>query len=226
MNLPIEPAPLSYADKLKAMLDGDTRYDGELFSSAPTSGRKISAQAKPREPLHFMRLSTPLGTMLAMAEQRGLVMLEFIDRPILMRELEELRARFGYAMTPGNNPHLQQIEDELARYFAGTLTRFEVALHTPGSVVQNQVWSALRQVPYGTTCTYGQIAVLLGKPGASRAVGLANGSNRMSIVLPCHRVIGADGSLTGYGGGKPRKEFLLRLERVAIQMADQQQLAF
>jgi len=155
MNLPIEPAPLSYADKLKAMLDGDTRYDGELFSSAPTSGRKIAAQAKPREPLHFMRLPTPLGTMLAMAEQRGLVMLEFIDRPILMRELEELRARFGYAMTPGNNPHLQQIEDELARYFAGTLTRFEVALHTPGSVFQNQVWSALRQVPYGTTCTYG-----------------------------------------------------------------------
>jgi AraC family transcriptional regulator of adaptative response/methylated-DNA-[protein]-cysteine methyltransferase len=88
------------------------------------------------------------------------------------------------------------------------------------------VWEALRQVPYGTTCTYGEIALLLGKPGGSRAVGLANGSNRMSIVLPCHRVIGADGSLTGYGGGKARKEFLLRLERVTLQIAEQGQLVF
>jgi AraC family transcriptional regulator of adaptative response/methylated-DNA-[protein]-cysteine methyltransferase len=211
---------------LQAMLSGDSRYDSELFTSVKVLGRPGSAKAGSHEPLLFMRLVTPLGPMLAMAEQRGLVMLEFIDRPILMRELDELRTRFGYAIAPGRNPHLEQIEDELARYFAGTLNRFDVALHTPGSVFQNQVWQALRQVPYGTTCTYGQIAMLLGKPGASRAVGLANGSNRMSIVLPCHRVIGADGSLTGYGGGKARKEYLLRLERVTIQIAEQGQLAF
>jgi AraC family transcriptional regulator of adaptative response/methylated-DNA-[protein]-cysteine methyltransferase len=183
-------------------------------------------RASANEPLLFARVATPLGPMIAMAEKRGLVMLEFLDRPILMREIDELRNRYGYAVAPGQNQHLVQIEDELKRYFEGTLTRFEVALHTPGSVFQNQVWDALRQVPYGTTCTYGEIALLLGKPGASRAVGLANGSNRMSIVLPCHRVIGADGSLTGYGGGKHRKEFLLRLERVALQIAEQGQLAF
>lgn len=215
----------SYADKLNAMLDGDSRHDSELFTRELTRESRTRISAAP-DPLLFMRLTTPLGPMLAMAERRGLVMLEFIDRPILMREIAELHTRYGYSSVPGKNRHLEQIEDELARYFASNLTRFEVALHTPGSVFQNQVWSALRQVPYGTTCTYGQIAALLGKPGASRAVGLANGSNRMSIVLPCHRVIGADGSLTGYGGGKHRKEFLLRLESVAIQMAEQGQFEF
>jgi AraC family transcriptional regulator of adaptative response/methylated-DNA-[protein]-cysteine methyltransferase len=99
-----------------------------------------------------------------------------------------------------------------------------VALHTPGSEFARQVWAALAHIPYGQTSTYGSIARLLGKPGASRAVGLANGHNRLSIVVPCHRVIGADGSLTGYGGGQPRKAFLLRLENAALQMT--QQLAF
>ncbi|SQF97462.1 transcriptional regulator Ada / DNA-O6-methylguanine--protein-cysteine S-methyltransferase [Paucimonas lemoignei] len=197
--------------------------------TAFNTAMKTLLQTKPAkpstgEPLYFKPLHTPLGPMLAMAERRGLVMLEFLDRPILMREIEELRSRYGYLIGAGEHPHLLQIEDELKRYFDRSLTRFEVPLHTPGSIFQNQVWEALRQVPYGTTCTYGEIALLLGKPGGSRAVGLANGSNRMSIVLPCHRVIGADGSLTGYGGGKPRKEFLLRLERITLPIAEQGQL--
>ena len=199
----------------------------EAFNSAlQTLLQTPPAKPSTGEPLYFKPLSTPLGPMLAMAERRGLVMLEFLDRPILMREVQELRSRYGYVISAGESPHVQHIEDELQRYFQASLTRFDVPLHTPGSVFQNQVWEALRQVPYGTTCTYGEIALLLGKPGASRAVGLANGSNRMSIVLPCHRVIGADGSLTGYGGGKQRKEFLLRLERATLQIAEQGQLAF
>ena len=211
-------------------MEGFADTDAEQIS-AFNAALKTLLQTKPAkpvtgEPLYFSILQTPLGPMLAMAERRGLVMLEFLDRPILLREVEELRSRYGYLIGAGEHAHLLQISEELRRYFAGSLTRFEVPLHTPGSIFQNQVWEALRQVPYGTTCTYGEIALLLGKPGASRAVGLANGSNRMSIVLPCHRVIGADGSLTGYGGGKARKEFLLRLERVTLQIAEQGQLAF
>ena len=176
------------------------------------------------EPLLFTRLTTPLGPMIAMAEQRGLVLLEFLDRPALTREVEELQNRYGYVVAPGHNAHLQQIERELAQYFAGRLTAFTVALHLPGSEFARQVWSALQQIPYGQTSTYGAVAASLGKPGASRAVGLANGQNRLSIVVPCHRVIGADGSLTGYGGGQPRKAFLLRLENAAVQLT--QHLAF
>ncbi|MBN6772782.1 bifunctional transcriptional activator/DNA repair protein Ada [Pseudomonas granadensis] len=176
------------------------------------------------EPLLFTRLTTPLGPMIAMAERRGLVLLEFLDRPALTREVEQLQARYGYAVAPGHNAHLQQIETQLAEYFAGRLNEFSVALHLPGSEFDRQVWAALLQIPYGHTSTYGAIAATLGKPGASRAVGLANGHNRLSIVVPCHRVIGADGALTGYGGGQPRKAFLLRLENAATQLT--QQLAF
>ncbi|WP_223487461.1 bifunctional transcriptional activator/DNA repair enzyme AdaA [Pseudomonas sp. A-RE-19] len=176
------------------------------------------------EPLLFTRLTTPLGPMIAMAEQRGLVLLEFLDRPALTKEIEELQNRYGYAVAPGHNGHLQQIEEELTQYFAGKRTGFNVPLHLPGSAFARQVWAELMKIPYGQTSTYGAIAAQLGKPGASRAVGMANGQNRLAIILPCHRVIGADGSLTGYGGGQPRKAFLLRLESAAVQIT--QQLAF
>jgi AraC family transcriptional regulator of adaptative response/methylated-DNA-[protein]-cysteine methyltransferase len=176
------------------------------------------------EPLLFTRLTTPLGPMIAMAERRGLVLLEFLDQASLPREVEALQNRFGYAVAPGHNVHLQHIEEQLAEYFAGSRTEFNVALHMPGSEFSRQVWAELAKIPYGQTTTYGAIATLLGKPGASRAVGLANGHNRLSIVVPCHRVIGADGSLTGYAGGQPRKAFLLRLENAAVQLTEQ--LAF
>lgn len=176
------------------------------------------------EPLLFTRLTTPLGPMIAMAERRGLVLLEFLDQSSLTGEVQALQDRFGYAVAPGHNAHLQQIEQQLAEYFAGNRTVFSVALHMPGSEFSRQVWAELTKIPYGQTTTYGAIAHLLGKPGASRAVGLANGHNRISIVVPCHRVIGADGSLTGYAGGEPRKAFLLRLENAAVQITEQ--LAF
>lgn len=172
-----------------------------------------------REPLLFTRLTTPLGPMIAMAESRGLVLLEFLDRPALTKEVEELQKRYGYAVAPGKNEHLRQIETELGLYFEGKLSDFSVTLQMPGTPFTLQVWAELAKVPYGQTCTYGNIAARLGKPGASRAVGLANGHNRIAIVVPCHRVIGADGSLTGYGGGQPRKAFLLRLEKAAVQVS-------
>ena len=159
-------------------------------------------------------VGTPLGPMVAMAEVRGLVMLEFADRPALPAEVEELRTRYGYVAGPGRNGHIDCVERELAAYFAGELRAFTVPVVAPGTGFQTQVWTALREIPYGTTTSYGELARQIGVPGAVRAVGRANGQNRMSVVIPCHRVIGADGSLTGYGGGQRRKAFLLKLEGV------------
>ncbi len=102
---------------------------------------------------------------------------------------------------------------QLEAYFGGRLTRFELPLRLEGTEFQRRVWDALLQIPYGETASYGEIAGRVGAPGAARAVGLANGRNPVSIVVPCHRVIGSDGSLTGYGGGLQRKLALLQLER-------------
>lgn len=108
------------------------------------------------------------------------------------------------------------VEVQLASYFAGTLTRFQVPLALVGTPFQQQVWAALRDIPYGETVSYGELAVRIGRPGACRAVGLANGRNPVSILVPCHRVVGADGGLTGYGGGLQRKAQLLALERQGV----------
>ena len=107
---------------------------------------------------------------------------------------------------------LKPVVDQLEAYFCGTLTRFDLPLDLAGTDFQLRIWRALRAIPYGQTRTYGQIAKALGQPGAARAVGLANNQNPVPIIVPCHRVIGADGSLTGYGGGLPRKRRLLELE--------------
>jgi methylated-DNA-[protein]-cysteine S-methyltransferase len=111
------------------------------------------------------------------------------------------------------------LRDQFDAYFAGELTEFDVALSAPGSPFQQQVWAALRDIPYGETRSYGQIASTIGKPAASRAVGLANGRNPIGIIVPCHRVVGADGSLIGYGGGMERKAALLALERRELRLA-------
>lgn len=103
--------------------------------------------------------------------------------------------------------------EQLAEYFAGERTVFNLELHMVGTAFQRRVWTALQSIPYGETCTYGDIAREIGSPGAFRAVGLANGHNPIGIVVPCHRVIGANGSLTGYGGGLDRKRALLELEK-------------
>jgi AraC family transcriptional regulator, regulatory protein of adaptative response / methylated-DNA-[protein]-cysteine methyltransferase len=159
---------------------------------------------------------TPLGPMLAMAEDRGLVLLEFLDRPALAPEIETLRQRHGYAMEPGAHPHTAQVAHELAAYFAGRLRRFTVPVHAPGSEFDLSLWSALQQIPFGETRSYADLARQLRRPGAFRAVGAANGRNRVAIVIPCHRVIGSDGSLTGYGGGQARKAQLIRLEQSVL----------
>ena len=119
--------------------------------------------------------------------------------------------------TPDPEPFRAAV-DQLASYFAGDRQWFDLDLAPRGTAFQLEVWQALRAIPYGETRSYGELAAQIGRPGASRAIGAANGNNPLSIVVPCHRVIGADGSLTGYGGGLPRKQWLLAMERGQAQM--------
>jgi methylated-DNA-[protein]-cysteine S-methyltransferase len=115
-----------------------------------------------------------------------------------------------------DDPTLTAAREQLHAYFAGALTAFEVDLAPHGTPFQRLVWDGLAAIPYGETRTYAQVADAIGAPGAARAVGLANGRNPIAVIIPCHRVIGADGSLTGYGGGLPRKRLLLELERETL----------
>lgn len=163
--------------------------------------------------LAFSRLETPLGPMIAMSEQRGLVLLEFADRPALPDEIDELRLRYGYTVVPGRDAHLAQIDSELREYFNGARRNFTPPLFTPGGSFEQSVWQALREIPFGAVRTYGELARQLDNPRGARAVGWANGRNRMAIVIPCHRVCGANGELVGYGGGRARKQWLLDHER-------------
>jgi methylated-DNA-[protein]-cysteine S-methyltransferase len=119
---------------------------------------------------------------------------------------------FGAPGDPDSEP-FASVAEQLAAYFAGDLTEFDMPLHLHGTPFQQRVWEALQEIPYGETTTYGELAVEIGRPSASRAVGLANGRNPVSVIVPCHRVVGSTGSLTGYGGGLDRKRYLLDFER-------------
>jgi AraC family transcriptional regulator of adaptative response/methylated-DNA-[protein]-cysteine methyltransferase len=157
-------------------------------------------------------LSTALGPMVAAATDDGVCLLEFTERRMLPTQLAIVERRFG-ALVGGRHAYLERLQDELDAYFAGSLSTFNVPVVAPGSPFEEQVGSALREIPPGETRSYDELALALGRPGAARAVGRANGRNRIAILIPCHRVIGADGHLTGYGGGLWRKERLLALER-------------
>jgi O-6-methylguanine DNA methyltransferase len=155
------------------------------------------------------RLGSPIGAMVVVTDDDGVLRaLDFVDYEARMHRL--LARHYGpdVKLEPGRVP--AAIADALAAYFAGDLERLSaLPVRTNGSAFQRAVWAALRAIPAGTTVTYGGLAASLGTPNASRAVGLANGSNPIGIVVPCHRVIGANGALTGYGGGLPRKRWLL-----------------
>jgi O-6-methylguanine DNA methyltransferase len=124
---------------------------------------------------------------------------------------------FGPQVAADDIPVLARTTEQLAGYFAGDITDFNIDLSTSGTPFQSRVWAALRDIPYGETVSYGELAAVLGQPNASRAVGLANGKNPVGIIVPCHRVVGANGSMTGYGGGVERKRWLLSFESGAQQ---------
>jgi AraC family transcriptional regulator, regulatory protein of adaptative response / methylated-DNA-[protein]-cysteine methyltransferase len=140
-------------------------------------------------------------------------LLEFGDRRALERELPILRERLGKSVVPGEHQHLTATRKQLAEYFAGKNLEFTIPLAPVGSAFQLRAWEILRSIPVGETRSYSWMAERLGDPGARRAVGRANGMNMMSIIIPCHRVIRADGTLCGYGGGLWRKKWLLEHEK-------------
>ncbi len=163
--------------------------------------------------MDFTRIETPLGGMFAAAVPEGLCLLEFTDCSRLETELKTLAKHFNAVITPGDNPHFSTLQQQLAEYFDGARTEFTVPLVMPGSDFQQAVWQELLRIPYGITRSYAEQATALQRPEAVRAVANANGMNRISIIVPCHRIIGSDGSLTGYGGGLWRKQWLLERER-------------
>lgn len=187
----------------------------KLFGEPPASARGC---------LKTSWLRTPLGPMIAVASGAGVALLEFVDRRALERELNDLRRHFGTPIVPGRSEHLERLEIEMKEYFAGSLQDFTVALDVPATSFQRDVWARLREIPFGRTESYGEMARRVGRPGASRAVGRANGQNRVAIVVPCHRVVRADGSLSGYGGGLWRKQRLIDHETACGAGVDAQLL--
>jgi len=158
-------------------------------------------------------IETPVGPMIAGANDEGICLLEFTDRRMLEAQFESLRKYFKCAMLPGTHPQLEKLKKELRLYFEGKLKDFTCKLVYPGSEFQRSVWNALQNIPYGETRSYEDLAREVNDVKAVRAVGHANGLNRICLLIPCHRVINKDGKLGGYGGGLWRKEYLLRLEK-------------
>lgn len=201
------------ADTLTAGLDagfesssGFREAFARVFGDAPGRARGESV-------LTGRWLETPLGPMLAVVSDGGLVMLEFVDRRALETELSEMRRAFSSTIVPGDHALLDDVARELREYFAGTRADFDVPVDPRGSEFERRVWQSLRRIPYGETTSYVAIAREIGSPSSSRAIGRANGRNKIAIVIPCHRVIRSDGALCGYGGGLWRKEWLIAHER-------------
>jgi len=158
-------------------------------------------------------IETPIGRMIAMASDAGICVLEFLERRTVPSVARAFAGRHGAASVSGTNAHLDRLRAELDAYFRGRLERFDAPLDLRGTPFQKTVWKRLAKTPYGTTLTYAQLAARAGRPSAVRAAGHANGRNPVSIVVPCHRVVGTDGTLHGYGGGLWRKRWLLEFER-------------
>ena len=176
-------------------------------------------QSANRQDLRADWLRSPIGPLLAISDTESLRLLEFFDRPILSRQLAKLQKDSRSGIAFGRHAAIGQIETELDAYFAGRTDRFETPLDPAGTTFEQTAWTALRNIPAASTRSYGEQAAAIGKPSAVRAVARANGANPIAIVIPCHRVIGADGKMTGYGGGIWRKTWLLEHEKRAFGSA-------
>jgi len=158
-------------------------------------------------------IDTRLGPMIAISNDDALYLLEFVDRRGLEREVERLRQKTKSAIIPGSTEVIKSITKELTLYFDGKIRKFNTSIFFLGSDFQNKVWSELKNIPYGKTCSYADLAKSIGKPSAFRAVAQANGTNQFAIVIPCHRVINTNGDLGGYSGGLTRKQWLIDHEK-------------
>jgi AraC family transcriptional regulator of adaptative response/methylated-DNA-[protein]-cysteine methyltransferase len=167
---------------------------------------------RPADRVVLSRIETRLGSMVAGATERELVLLEFADRPMLPTQLRRIETRFMCTCMEGESPMFDVLRLQLDQYFNSERQQFDVPLRAPGTPFQERVWTELRAIPCGATRSYADIASAIGQRTAVRAVARANGDNRIAVLIPCHRVIGSDGTLTGYGGGLWRKRRLLDLE--------------
>ncbi|CAL7960981.1 putative Methylated-DNA--protein-cysteine methyltransferase [Alphaproteobacteria bacterium] len=176
-------------------------------------GKNIPYGGVHRAILKASWLNTPLGPMLAIADEQALYLLEFIDRRGLKCGIERLRMKTKAAIIPGATDPIASIAGELKSYFEGTLKAFKTPLCLLGSPFQKLVWEELSRIPYGQTRSYLDQAKAIGKQTAYRAVANANGANQSVIIIPCHRIINSNGNLGGYGGGIPRKRWLIDHEK-------------
>ncbi len=166
----------------------------------------------PGEGIVVREIQSPLGNMIAGTTQKGICFLEWCSGSA-EGTIDKIEKTFAISALEGTHRFLDQLDAELEEYFGGKRKEFQVPIDISGTDFRIAVWKQLQRIPYGETTSYGQLATLLKKPSASRAVGAACGSNRVSIVIPCHRVLGADGGLHGYGGELWRKKYLLELEQ-------------
>ncbi len=212
---------------LGALASGGRAIDAQLEAGfdSPSAFRSAMARLLGQPPSAFKNggllridwLETPIGPMVVVADKRAIHLLEFADRKALARELKALYSRCKGSIGLGRSAAVDLLKEELTAYFHGRSAKFSVPLALHGSEFARSVWEKLRAIPAGETRSYGGIARDIGRPTATRAVARANGANRIAIVVPCHRVIGADGSLTGYGGGLWRKQRLIEIERQFLE---------
>ena len=170
------------------------------------------SKSKNKNIISVTRILTPFGPMLAGATEEGICLLEFVDRRMLETQIKRLKKLFNGEFVPGQSKHFDELNKQLKEYFEGKRKDFDLPLILNGTEFQQKVWKELQKIPFGSTRSYQEQAIALGNPKAIRAVAKANGDNRIAIIIPCHRVIGKDGHLVGYGGGMWRKQFLLNLE--------------
>ncbi|MFY0651253.1 MAG: methylated-DNA--[protein]-cysteine S-methyltransferase [Cyclobacteriaceae bacterium] len=189
-------------DSLSGFLDG--------FKSSTGFSPK---ESKYKQVITVTRIPTPLGPMLAGATDEGLCLLEFTDRRMLETQIERLRKYLKAELVPGKSELFESLQKQLSEYFEGKRKAFDIPLVFPGSEFQKKVWKVLCDITYGETRSYKEQAFAVGNLKAIRAVAKANGDNRIAIIIPCHRVVGSNGEMVGYGGGVWRKQWMLELER-------------
>lgn len=204
------------------------KNDGKVIDTALDSGfdslsgfseafRKATgfapSKSRSKNIITVTRILTPLGPMLAGATERGICLLEFTDRRMLETQISRLERSFNAGFINGTHKHLERLEQQLQEYFTGKRKLFTIPLALSGTDFQLRAWKYLQDIPYSETRSYLEQAITVGNKKATRAVARANGDNKIAIVIPCHRVIGSDGKLTGYGGGLWRKQYLLDMEK-------------
>jgi AraC family transcriptional regulator, regulatory protein of adaptative response / methylated-DNA-[protein]-cysteine methyltransferase len=183
-----------------------------LFGDPPARAARGRADNEGGDFIRLARIESPLGPLVTGAVDKGICLLEFGDRHAIEAQAKALRTRFVLPAALSPHPYLERLEVELAEYFAGERKAFDLPIVEPGTPFQEEVWAALREIPYGKTWSYAELARAVGNPRAVRAVAQANGRNRIAILVPCHRVVGADGGIGGSGGGVWRKKRLLEIE--------------